>query len=104
MVAARKMSSYSLNVNSLFDILTFVHFTSYQFVLRVFDSQSETRFLPTFVPCLPLPRITLSLSAIFLHLCPVCSFAQNHTFTHICFLFSSWSVSKFNILVLLSLL
>ena len=65
MVAARKMSSSSLNVNSLFDILTFVHFTSYQFVLRVFDSQSETRFLPTFVPCLPLPRITLSLSAIF---------------------------------------
>ena len=65
MVAARKRSSSSLNVSSLFDILTFVHFTSYQFVLRVFDSQSEAHFLLTFVPCLPLPRITLSLSDIF---------------------------------------
>ena len=54
-----------LNVNSLFDILTFVHFTSYQFVLRVFDSQSFPSFLPTFIPCLLLPRITLSLSDIF---------------------------------------
>ena len=45
-----------------FDILTFVHFTSYQFVLRVFDSQSESSFLLTFVPCLLLPLIALSLS------------------------------------------
>ena len=65
MVTARKGPSSSLNVNFLFDILTFVHFTSYQFVLRVFDSQSETPFLLTFVPCLPLPGITLSLSAVF---------------------------------------
>ena len=57
-----------------FDFLTFVHFTSYSFVLRVFDSQSElSRFFLTFVPCLLLllASITLSLSSL----------AYHHTFT-----------------------
>ena len=49
-----------------FDFLTFVHFTSYSFVLRVFDSQSELElsFYPHLFPVFFLwPNITLSLSA-----------------------------------------
>ena len=60
-----------------FDFLTFVHFTSYSFVLRVFDSQSGALFLPTFVPCL----------------LPV---AQHHTFTFYCPFFTL-SLSYFHL-------
>ena len=48
----------------LWILFRYSHICSHRFllmrVLRVFDSQSESSFLPTFVPCLPLIALSLS--------------------------------------------
>ena len=73
----------------LWILFWYSHICSHHFllmrVLRVFDSQSESSFLLTFVPCLLLPLIALSLSFLSRFLS---SFPKNFLFLLFFFFFT----------------